>query len=248
MKKKFTLIELLIVIAVIGVLVTLLLPSLTKARIKAQMAVCKSNLAQIYRINMVYAVSNNQFFVYRKAAADGGYGTPYAYAYIESDGKIRTNDQELLREMKILQLVCPLTENYRIPPKNKKPVRFENTYLSYSVFFGWNAENSNYFPNRINTKLTRIGEPFQFKGEEVITYASDILHYLGPTKNTFRVTHDADIYQPIPLETVKQDTNYVKKDGSVSTINKVTWNDVRMQQLPHDRASSGGQYLLVPKD
>ncbi len=123
-----------------------------------------------------------------------------------------------------------------------------NAYLSYSVFFGWNAENSSYFPNRINTKLARIGEPFQFKGEEVITYASDILHYLGPSKNTFRVTHDADIYQPIPLETVKQDTNYVKKDGSVSTINKVTWNDVRMQQLPHDRASSGGQYLLVPKD
>jgi len=44
--KYFTLLELLIVIAIIGILVTILLPSLQKARDKAELAICMSNFAQ----------------------------------------------------------------------------------------------------------------------------------------------------------------------------------------------------------
>ena len=46
MKKKFTLVELLVVIAVLGILLTILLPSLSKAKQQAQNAVCVSNLKQ----------------------------------------------------------------------------------------------------------------------------------------------------------------------------------------------------------
>ena len=52
--KKFTLIELLVVIAIIGILVSLLLPSLTKARETAKRAVCMSNLSQFGKGLMVY--------------------------------------------------------------------------------------------------------------------------------------------------------------------------------------------------
>lgn len=45
--KKFTLIELLIVIATLGILSSLLLPSLSKAREKTKQIVCLSNLKQV---------------------------------------------------------------------------------------------------------------------------------------------------------------------------------------------------------
>ena len=57
--KKFTLLELLIVIAIIGILSTLLLPSLYDARKKAEQAVCKSNLHQQNIAVNLYASANN---------------------------------------------------------------------------------------------------------------------------------------------------------------------------------------------
>ncbi|MCM8527998.1 MAG: type II secretion system GspH family protein [Lentisphaeraceae bacterium] len=58
-KTKFTLIELLIVVAIIGILLTLLVPSLRRAREAAKFAVCKSNQTQQYRLLLTAANGNN---------------------------------------------------------------------------------------------------------------------------------------------------------------------------------------------
>ena len=79
--KKFTLIELLVVIAIIGILVTLLLPSLSKAREKVKRAVCMSNLSQSHIANQIYAKNNNDDLPPGNAVLDTAQGVDSVYRF-----------------------------------------------------------------------------------------------------------------------------------------------------------------------
>jgi len=63
--KGFTLVELLIVIAIIAILAAMLLPALTKAREKARQSVCINNLKQLGLAFQMYLQDyNDQFMLY----------------------------------------------------------------------------------------------------------------------------------------------------------------------------------------
>ena len=58
---KFTLIELLVVISIIGVLTSMLMPSLSKSRLKAMSSVCICNQRQVSIATHSYAMDNDEF-------------------------------------------------------------------------------------------------------------------------------------------------------------------------------------------
>ncbi len=68
----FTLIELLVVVAILSLLVSILLPSLTKAKELARQAVCYANLRSLNIAFLLYLEDNHRkFFPYQKNCTDG---------------------------------------------------------------------------------------------------------------------------------------------------------------------------------
>ncbi|MCM8537733.1 MAG: prepilin-type N-terminal cleavage/methylation domain-containing protein [Lentisphaeraceae bacterium] len=70
-KKQFTLIELLVVIAIIGILLSLLIPSLSKARMKTLKAVCLSNTSQIGKAMIGNSMNHNDRIFWDESASPG---------------------------------------------------------------------------------------------------------------------------------------------------------------------------------
>ncbi len=71
-KKAFTLVELLVVLAIIALLMGILIPALGSARSQCKAVVCKNNLYQLVLANTGYAIENEGRFVL--AAVDGATG------------------------------------------------------------------------------------------------------------------------------------------------------------------------------
>ena len=72
--KRFTLVELLIVIVIIAILISMLMPSLSRAREKARRVVCQSNLSQIGKAGYLYFKDNDFKFPFVKNKNEKCYG------------------------------------------------------------------------------------------------------------------------------------------------------------------------------
>jgi prepilin-type N-terminal cleavage/methylation domain-containing protein/prepilin-type processing-associated H-X9-DG protein len=81
-KAGFTLIELLVVIAIIAILAGLLLPTLAKAKTKAQGIMCMNNMRQLSLAWLQYAHDSNDGIPYASAAGVVGSPSPQTDPYV----------------------------------------------------------------------------------------------------------------------------------------------------------------------
>ncbi len=99
----FTLIELLIVIAIIAILAAMLLPALSKAREQGKKAACQSNLKQLSTILMGYANDARDWGPSGTAWAQGqAYGARELYSYFGLKNGQASTDSNRLKV-----LICP---------------------------------------------------------------------------------------------------------------------------------------------
>jgi prepilin-type N-terminal cleavage/methylation domain-containing protein/prepilin-type processing-associated H-X9-DG protein len=144
----FTLIELLVVIAIIAILAAMLLPALSRAKMKTQSISCINNLKQMATASTIYAVDFRDFWPLNNQGDDAlnlanppaGY-QPKVWAE-GREGSNLTDDatvQGMVSDK--VSLLAPYLKNkgsFRCPGDNK-PWRINNQYIMRPRSYGMNA-------------------------------------------------------------------------------------------------------------
>ena len=217
MCKKFTLPELLIVIAIIGILVTLLMPSLSRAREQARIAVCQSNLSQIYKASLVYAHNHN-----RKLPPPGnsakhkGSGSVWAY----------TLNREVVDELHIYLNSKQTDDTVFDCPSNEAPPRGEKTVGTTKLYLMDQYSMLTYFKQLSGATLLADSSPV-FMDEDGVILSETMIWWKSPGDSTWGSNHGdglrSNVWTELKLSPVGYNQTFMNgtiKWMNISSINK----------------------------
>lgn len=195
-KHAFTLIELMVVVAIISVLIAILLPSLGKSKELARGTVCGSKFRQLFMIQGYYAEDNKGYFVVQQWS-DPRKASEYWYNRL---GPYFGHDTYGAG----VHLRCP----------SGQPIR---QFDENDVVHSWGALD--YGARHYTERLIKIKNPASFAG------FWDVMQYAGGTFYPSRWTIDLATYSDLFLRhNNATSVNAVFMDGHAELVADPTWS------------------------
>ena len=250
-RRGFTLVELLVSIAILAILLALLLPVLSSARDAARMARCKSNLSQIVAGAINYANDHDGNWFYREGIEK------YLTGELSSRDMLIPNflkqrgqfdDTAIMKGYIRDGLGCPFVRDVRIFDTDTNHLR---RIYSYSLYFGWQLMLNENQMRKVSDTMTYAGDEFNVVAADLFVHASSYFQSSHPmpgaTLLSFDGTSVGSYYQgdaypegegyPVKL-------NYAMRDGSVMTLSAT---DERLRKVPRKfQFSAASQWALLP--